>query len=304
MPAETPRQRRARAAAALKAEQERAARRRRLLTVIAPLAVVVVIIAALVVAKVAQGGKTVKGTQATTAATGVIADVTTVPAATFNTVGPGAIKAAPVALTGGALTADGKPRVLYVGAEYCPFCAAERWAVVAALSRFGTWANLGQTASSSVDVYPSTPTFTFHGATYTSSVLSFTGVETETNDLVNGAYTPLDSLSAADTAIVKKYDAPPYVASASKGAIPFIDIGGKYLISGASYDPALLQGKTATQIAAALADPTSPVSQAIVGTANVITAALCSITANQPDAVCASAGVTAAAAKLPASTSG
>src|SRR5438552_15983758 len=25
------------------------------------------------------------------------------------------------------LTADGKPLVLYVGAEYCPYCASERW---------------------------------------------------------------------------------------------------------------------------------------------------------------------------------
>src|SRR5438876_6623085 len=36
----------------------------------------------------------------------------------------------------------GKPVVLYVGAQYCPFCAAERWALVLALSRFGHWAGL------------------------------------------------------------------------------------------------------------------------------------------------------------------
>ena len=40
------------------------------------------------------------------------------------------------------LTADGKPLVLYVGAEYCPYCAAERCAMVQALSRFGTFSNL------------------------------------------------------------------------------------------------------------------------------------------------------------------
>ena len=37
-----------------------------------------------------------------------------------------------------ALTSGGKPEILYVGAEYCPYCAAERWAMVVALSRFGT----------------------------------------------------------------------------------------------------------------------------------------------------------------------
>ena len=37
-----------------------------------------------------------------------------------------------------ALTEAGLPEMLYMGAEYCPFCAAERWAMVMALSKFGT----------------------------------------------------------------------------------------------------------------------------------------------------------------------
>src|SRR3954453_11949453 len=32
--------------------------------------------------------------------------------------------------------ADGKPQVLYIGAEYCSTCAAQRWSLIAALSRF------------------------------------------------------------------------------------------------------------------------------------------------------------------------
>ena len=51
----------------------------------------------------------------------------------------------PASIDAPALTADGKPEVLYVGAEYCPFCAAERWPVVVALSRFGTWSGLSAT---------------------------------------------------------------------------------------------------------------------------------------------------------------
>ena len=39
-------------------------------------------------------------------------------------------------VTGTPLTSDGKPELLYLGAEYCPFCAAQRWAMVNALSRF------------------------------------------------------------------------------------------------------------------------------------------------------------------------
>ena len=40
----------------------------------------------------------------------------------------------PAALTG----PSGSPELFYYGAEYCPYCAAERWSVVIALSRFGT----------------------------------------------------------------------------------------------------------------------------------------------------------------------
>ena len=53
--------------------------------------------------------------------------------------------------------------MLYYGAEYCPYCAAERWAIAAALSRFGTWSNLKITASSHTDVYAETHTFSYYG---------------------------------------------------------------------------------------------------------------------------------------------
>jgi hypothetical protein len=188
--------------------------------------------------------------------------------------------------------------VLYVGAEYCPYCAAERWAMVVALSRFGTFSGLGQTASSANDVHPSTATLSFHGSSFTSSTLSFTGVETQSNEIANGGYAALDTLSAEDEKLFQTYDSPPYVDSASAGSIPFVDIGGKYLISGASYDAQLLQGKTHQDIASALSDPSSPIAQGVDGTANVITAAICTTTSDAPAAVCSSAGVQAAAKKL------
>src|SRR5207249_3539085 len=31
----------------------------------------------------------------------------------------------------------GKVQVLFVGADYCPYCAAQRWSIIAALNRFG-----------------------------------------------------------------------------------------------------------------------------------------------------------------------
>ena len=272
-------------------------RRRRVRLVGIPVAVVVLAIAALIGVKLATGaGSPKSGQKATTAANSVIQGVTSVPAATLDEVGKGTASAVPKAVTAPALTADGKPRVLYLGAEYCPYCATERWAVVVALSRFGTFTNLGQTASSPSDVYPSTATLTFHGASYTSTTLSFTGREIQSNQVVNGQYSTLDTLTAADQALVTKYDAAPYFTSS--GAIPFIDIGGRYLISGASYDPSVLQGKTHAQIAAALSDPTSAIAKGVDGTANLITAAICKTTGSAPAVVCNSTGVTTASAAL------
>jgi hypothetical protein len=186
--------------------------------------------------------------------------------------------------------------VLYVGAEYCPYCAAERWAMVVALSRFGTFSGLGQTASAANDVFPSTPTLSFHGSSFRSSTVAFSGVETQSNEVVNGQYAPLDKLSAADEQLFSTYDSPPYVDDA--GSIPFVDIGGKYLISGSTFSPQVLKGKTHQQVAAALSDPSSDIAQAVDGAANLITAAVCATTANTPAPVCASAGVQAAAKRL------
>jgi hypothetical protein len=289
--------------AALRA-REAAAKRRKFWLAMIPVGVVIVVVLGLVVAKVINGSRLRSGEKAQKAAAQVVKDITTVPVAAFDAVGPGAIKTVPTALTDGPdMVADGKIRILYVGAEFCPYCAAERWSVVVALSRFGTWSGLGQTESAPApEVFPSTKTLTFHGATFTGELISFTGVETKSNQ-VNSAgtdYEALDTLGADDQALFAEYDAPPYVDSQSQGAIPFMLVGGKYLISGASYDPGVLEGKSHAQIAAALQDPNSDIAQAILGTANVLTAAICALTKNAPTAVCTSPGVIDAAKKLDA----
>lgn len=53
------------------------------------------------------------------------------------------------------------------------------------------------------------------------------------------------------------------------------------------------------QIVRAAADPTSPIGRAVDGEANVITAALCVATGEQPPPVCESPGVVAAAGQVP-----
>jgi thiol-disulfide isomerase/thioredoxin len=243
------------------------------------------------VVKVTSSAGSPKSGQAAQAAdAAVVSMVRSVPQSVLDTVGTGTVRTLPKAISGAALTEGGKPSVLYVGAEYCPYCATERWAVAVALSRFGSFTNLGETSSSPSDVYPNTATLTFHGAGYSSKYLAFTGKETQSNQVVNVGYATLDTLTAAEQALVDKYDP-------SQG-IPFIDIGGKYVISGASYDPAVLQGKTQAQIAAALSAPSSAIANGVDGTANVITAALCAATGGKPANVCTAPGVVQATARL------
>jgi hypothetical protein len=288
---------------AVRATQARDARRRRVLFAGGSIGVVVLLLVALVVANAAGLGSGGSGSDSTTSAPSgaasstVIKAVTGVPAQVLDQVGAGGARAVPQKVDAPALTANGKPQVLYVGAEYCPFCAAQRWPVVVALSRVGTWSGLGQTTSASDDVYPDTATLSFHGATYTSDYLSFTGVETSGRTKVNGQYAPLDTLSAADQKTFETYNRPQYT-DASAGGIPFLDLGGSYLSAGASLDPQLLAGKSHRQIAAALSDPASPIALAVDGSANVITAALCKVTGQQPAEVCSATGVTAAAKTL------
>jgi hypothetical protein len=225
-----------------------------------------------------------------------------VPASALNAVGAGQGVTPPQPLPAGTppLERGGKIEILYVGAEYCPFCAAERWPLVVALSRFGRFTNLGGTESAAADVFPRTPTFTFHGATYTSDVVSFVGVETNTNQPdPAGGYTPLEQLTAAQEALLQQYDREPYTTQA--GAIPFLMIGNRYVSIGVSYDASILQGLTRDQIAESLSDTGSRVAQGVDGAANTLTAAICQATGEEPSSVCSDPTITRIAASLPTS---
>lgn len=247
--------------------------------------VVVVIAAALVAALVL--GRSGSDSNSTTADTPtVLRTLTSVPAPTRAKIGVGTVNRLPVKIAAPALTAGGKPQVFFMGAEYCPYCAAERWSVVEALSRFGTFTALKTTHSSSTDVFPSTQTLSFVGASYTSKYLSFDSVELKGNELQGNDYPPLQKLNPAQEQLVRTYSAPPFLPAESAGSIPFIDFGGRFLVSGASYDPGVLQGKSALEIAQTMSDPSSPVAQGATGAANVMTAVLCQLTGGQPGPVC------------------
>ena len=214
----------------------------------------------------------------------VVSAITSLPASELDQVGLGSAQNMVTRVNGPALTVSGKTAVFYYGAEYCPYCAAERWAMIVALSRFGTFSGLKTTTSSSSDIYPDTPTFTFHGATYTSQYIVFQSVESTDRNRA-----ALESPTASQMALVNSYD--------SGGSIPFVDFGNRYAFDGATYKPDVLQGLTWQQIADDLQNPSSPQAQGVLGSANLITAAICKLTSNQPATACTPA-IQAIEAKL------
>jgi len=269
--------------AAQRAAARRAEVRNRVFLASGAVVVVIAIVVGFVVFKANHKTPASTGSATgTTLSASTLNNIATVPAATLNTVGGGTSNPKSITrVTGAPLTSNGKPEMLYIGAEYCPFCAAERWAMAVALSRFGTFTGVNGIHSSPTDYAPNTPTLTFYKSTYTSKYLTFVPVEEQTVQKAT-----LQTPTTAQTQLIAKYDAPPYVSTANAGSIPFVDFGNRYMISGASYSPLLLAGKTWAQVAAALSTASSPIAQSVDGTANRITAAICKLTNNQPASAC------------------
>jgi len=276
--------------AAQREAARKAERRNRMLITGGSTLVVLVIVLAFIVIKLTQGSPASTGGTSTTGTllpASVASQVTGVPQATLNTVGKGAVPASTSAPfspgSGPTLTSGGKPEMLYIGAEFCPYCAAMRWSMAVALSRFGTLTPLHGIHSSPTDSFANTATLTFYKSGYTSKYLNFTPVENET---ISRAL--LQNPTTAQNAVWAKYEPDP-----STRGYPFIDFGNKLVMKGPIYSPAVLAGKSWSQIAAALKDPTSPIAQSVNGAANYITGAICRMTNNQPSSACSTPAVTA-----------
>ncbi len=264
---------------------------------------VLLLVLVLLVVKVTRGSTTIVAPPVTPAPPEVVRAVTTLPASVFDAADPPPLQgpAAPLVLPGGpVLSAGGHPVVVYIGAEFCPFCAAERWALVAALGRFGTFDRLGATTSSATEIFPGIRTFTFDGATYLSTLVTFSAVE-EYGDVPSarapGGYVRLHELSPLQQEVLHRF-APGLPAGA--GSLPVVDVANRLVVSGAAigFSPAVLQGLSMSQIAAKLTDPSSTVAQQVLGAADMLSAAICAATGEQPATVCRSSGVTRAAERL------
>jgi Domain of unknown function (DUF929) len=206
--------------------------------------------------------------------------------ALFAKVGTGGLNSSLVHVAGDPLKGSGgKPEVFYYGSEYCPYCAAERWSLIMAMSRFGEYKDLRLMKSADApEAYPQTNTFTFLHASYTSQYVDWASVEGADRN-----QQPLQTPTADQQAIVTKFDAPPYTQTA--GAIPFVSYVNQYVSIGAGYPNSSIQDLTWQQIASKLSDPNDQVTKNIVGNANYITAAICQSTNNQPASVCQAAPI-------------
>ena len=275
--------------AAQRAAARRAEVRRRALIVGGAITVVLAVVAALIAVKLARTPE-----RAAPAATDAAVEqaISGIPAATFNTVGAGTATRLKAISGEPELTLDGKPEVLYMGGEYCPYCAAERWAVAAALDRFGVLSGTKFIHSSPTDVYPSTPTMSFYKSSYASKYVAFVPVEwysEKPDSATPTGYAYLQRPTPQQAALFNRY---------SGGGFPFVDIGNRYVVPGVQYLPSALANMTWAQVAAAMRDPSSPVARDIDGAANMITAAICKLTHGQPAGVSRSAGVRAAGASI------
>jgi thiol-disulfide isomerase/thioredoxin len=166
---------------------------------------------------------------------------------------------------------SGKPDIIYIGAEWCPYCAVDRWALTITLLRFGNLSGLEYMLSSSSDIYPNTPTFTFANSTYISKYISFVPYEFE-----NREGEPLAT--------------PPYYIQylwkeLGNKSIPFVYVGGYYYQTGTIINPGLINGKSWNYALNQLGSNTE-FAKEVYTEANMLTAEICKIDGNQPSNVC------------------
>jgi Domain of unknown function (DUF929) len=237
----------------------------------------------------------------------VLSDITHVPTSVYNSVGTGITGEVhtPRVETGQpALKYTGKPGVLGVFGQFCPYCAAERWAIITSFARFGSFSGLRTMQSSPVDYAPKTQTFTFEKATYRSPYFSAKLIEYFGQDYnKTGAHRVIGTLTKSQQKLVVKYDRSSTTASTSgELSIPFMDLGNQVINEGVSFTPIVLTNLTRTTIAGQLSTSKSDITKLIIGSSNFLSASLCHIDGGKPGSVCQSSGVQAAAKAMNLST--
>jgi thiol-disulfide isomerase/thioredoxin len=183
----------------------------------------------------------------------------------------------------------GKPLVFFMGAEWCPFCASERWGLVKATSRFGKWTGLKELRSrEGQDYFPALATYDLSKATYTSEYISVRHIEVAT---VEGD--PLQKLGSFEEGLVNGYD--------KLGSVPFLFASGpsgRYTVE-LPFSPGLLDGDSFVSLHKEVAaEAPTPAVEAIDGQAEAITALICRLDGRQPASVCSKGSIPALEGEL------
>lgn len=252
---------------------------------IVTIALVVVIVAVLVIVKVAGGGGSGSGSavdvpsppSGTPIPATTLAKLMSVPVSTLTAAPTGGILTTPQSVNNPALSVDGKPELLYIGAEFCPHCAAERWPLYIALSKFGTFSpSPGRIHSANLD--GDVPTLTFYGTTYSSPYFTFVPVEVYTNKPQGNGYAPLQQPTQAQLTLWQQTNG---------GSFPFLDFGGKQVLPSAQYSYAELQNLSFSAVAAQVGNNSTSIGADIDASAAQLVKTICgSLSHDQPSDVC------------------
>ena len=178
----------------------------------------------------------------------------------------------------------GKLFVFFMGAEFCPYCAAERWAIVRSLQKFGQWDGLKQTISAARDEpFLNLPTYDFTKATYTSPHIEFVAREIKDRE-----FQPLQKLLKTEEKLLRKFN--------PKKEIPFLLIGGRFAQIGSGFAPKIFIGHTFRQTETELKKVESEIRKTIDDEANIISALLC--VSGLPPELCKETGTAALVAQV------
>jgi hypothetical protein len=130
-----------------------------------------------------------------------------------------------------AWTGNGKPVVLFVGSEACPFCSASSWALLVALQNFaspvpGGFSGWSTTTSSPTDTFANTPEAAFAGSTLSSQYLSW-----DAQDNPDNQHIAIPALPRTEQSYLTAYD--------NTQSIPFVVVDGIYISVGTLLSPQL-----------------------------------------------------------------
>jgi Domain of unknown function (DUF929) len=273
-----------RAAAAEAAIREGRIRRNRAIGIWAIVFVIVAVVCLVAVSSLG-GVNTPAGSSSpapgSTIPTAILRRLQSIPLETLVSAPAGGLDVRPNGIKDPRLTSGGKPELLFIGAEFCPICATERWAMYVALSKFGTFLpQPGEIHSALRD--GDIQTLTFYNTKFTSRYLTFTSVETTTNQPDGDYYVSLQKPTAAQSQL--------WVSHTGE-TFPWLDFGGVKELTSAQYDPSALEDMTFNDIATQIGNNSTVIGADVDASARVLIQTICStLTSNKPVAVCKAVG--------------